>query len=456
MVGGSNTMPVGVRSVAGTVTLVVIGMLTMLLLLAAVAPVRRAAPSLAWATLSSNIRFAGPQDLRALRDITLVEPFGFEPALLTAKAQTARLAAAARLAQLATRENAFIPLRYAEGVYWARVCLEDNKCAQAVVDTGSSNLVISTTTCMGCDHTKGNIHLPPQHLIVDTDRELHFGSQTVVADIALVRITLAGHDLDDAVNGALLHNADAALQQAQTAQTALAVQTAAGAAAVFATKRMTGDTAANVLGLAPSPSSSPRSMLETLHTDGAPQEFGIMLGGGGGVWVPGPPPTSALAPRDRIVHVPIVRPPWLQNQPSLFYMTPLLDVLVGPTPASMRSVLTSLTAPRNMFLMLDTGSTMTYTSAGLQGPILAAKAASGAAHPCLALVLPNNVFLLLTPATYMLDTATSSIDLHEPFVDELLRCDGVLLGCIAMRGLYIHHDATRQRLGFAALHRSFA
>ena len=33
--------------------------------------------------------------------------------------------------------------------------------------------------------------------------------------------------------------------------------------------------------------------------------------------------------------------------------------------------------------------------------------------------------------------------------------DGVLLGCIAMRGVYVHHDVAAGRLGFAELGREF-
>ena len=98
------------------------------------------------------------------------------------------------------------------------------------------------------------------------------------------------------------------------------------------------------------------------------------------------------------------------------------------------------------------------TSRSLHGPLRAAAARLAVPRSLhVALVLDGGVHLVLSPATYMLGGrgGESTLNVSEPFVDELLRADGVLLGCIAMRGVYVHHDVAAGRLGFAELGREF-
>ena len=258
----------------------------------------------------TNLRFRAPTNLRTMAGIRVIEPFGFSPA---SHSRHTLLAAAAPMRLLAAH-NTLIPLEMDEGVYWVTMHFPDGQRARAVVDTGSSNLVIGSQLCRRCPlHKNGVVMHPDTERIHARDVHIAYGSQRVVTDVTMHTMNIQGLELDSDLSRSLLHNADAVVAKVEGGTTprldAINVHTE-----VLMMKRVEGSTAANVFGIAPSPMHVRRPSLLSLLLPHAPR-FGLMLGTRGGAMTLGPPPATAGSTM-RIVHVPMQRPPHLQRAPT--------------------------------------------------------------------------------------------------------------------------------------------
>ena len=449
---------------ASLLTVVVIGALAGLLVASATArDITRPASSPMWQDALVRTQFSGTDiDLRTASGLTIVAPYAFETPTLSATRR------GATLHRLATATNSVIDLVFVEGVYWTQVCVNRTTCAWAVVDTGSSHVVLATEACTTCDTRTGAISVPEDQHVVHADMWLHYGSQSIQADVALHSISIPGFDLDADMHRALLQ--DMHVDAARDAMIRRGNHIAGGATSaaetqVFATKLMSGDTAANILGLAPTaPGARVPAAIDALQPDARARAFGVLLGSTGGVLIPGPiPPAVLVAPgQRRFVSVPLRVPPHLATLPTQFFMVRLLNVLVGASLSCMRSIVTSASVGR-MHAMFDTGSTFTFTSSKLQAPLQAAAMAVGTAAPYVALMLEDGVVFVLAPSNYVLTPqetggggAVSTLDTTAPFVDQLLGVQGFLVGCIAQRGIFMHYNISDAQLTFAAAHETMA
>lgn len=407
----------------------------------------RALPALR--TTLSTWRFRSGVNLRTATGVRLIEPFGFSCASHSRKT----LLAAAAPMQLLAHQNTLIPLRMDEGVYWVRMQFPDGQSARAVVDTGSSNLVIGSQLCRRCPLHRNGVVVHPDHANIHA-RNVHiaYGSQRVFTDVTMNMMHIQGLELDSELSRSMLQNADGMVAHVDGAvapmQEAVRVHTE-----VFMMKRVEGATAANVFGMAPSPARVARPSLLSLLLPDHPR-FGVMLGTHGGAMVLGPPPQTS-GDALRVVHVPVERPVHLRHTPTLFFMTRLLDVLVGPSLDTMRSAFADAVITPPLWAMFDTGSTSTFTSTALRTPLRAAHHAAGTATPFISLVLANGVHFVLSPGAYVWK-GSSTLDMDTSFVNDLLRVEGVLVGCMASRGIFMDHDVAGERIGFAAMHSDFS
>ena len=396
-----------------------------------------------------SLRFHSPTDLRTATGVCVIEPFGFCSATHSRKT----LLRTAFPTKLLAQHNTLIPLDMDEGVYWINMQFPGGQSARAVVDTGSSNLVIGSQRCRRCPlHKNGVVAHPQKEDIHDADVNIAYGSQRVHTDVTMNTMNIQGLELDSDLSRDLLQNADAVVAHTESTlaplQDAVKVHTE-----VFMMKHVEGATAANVFGIAPSPSHARRPSLLSLLQPEQPR-FGLMLGSRGGALTLGPPPQTS-GNSMRVVHVPLERPRHLQHTSTLFFMTRLEDILVGPSLASMRSVFAHVGGMRRpLWAMFDSGSTATFTSRGLRDPLRLAQQAAGTYTPFVSLVLPNNVHFVLSPSAYVWN-GESTLEMETSFVNDLLRVEGVLVGCMASRGIFMDHDVAGQQLGFAAMHRDF-
>ena len=168
----------------------------------------------------------------------------------------------------------------------------------------------------------------------------------------------------------------------------------------------------------------------------------------GGAWVLGLPPANTCDLLvQRLSYVPMTIPRQLRHSGTQFYMTDIQDILVGKRLKEMRSIWNR--PPPASSLMVDTGSTATYVSHRLSSA-LNRVGVRGAASDSLkvALRLRGNVFVVLDPTTYVMDDE-SFLELGSGVMESLLGVEGILLGAIAMRGMYVQMDLDNKRIGFA-------
>lgn len=348
--------------------------------------------------------------------------------------------------QLVAHPNMVVPLQVGkrDGIYWVNLHLSKDQTVRAAFDTGSSHLVVGTEACVrknkGCDGALGRYL--PTHRVLSKNVTLHFGSQSVVTDIVLDSLRVRGMGIDTKLCKQLL-NGHPEKAREDKGDAAAVAETPTH---IYAAKAMRGDTNANVFGMAPLRKRDKGGMIQTMWPRGA-WTFGVLLGAKGGLWVLGPPPVECTGIASRMRYVPNTRPRHLQRASSTqFYMTPLHDVLLG---TSLRAMKSAFRKPhRGMWLMTDTGSTDSYPSMQLSQALTTSKFANG--EHVLALVLQGGVTLVLEPKVYAegRGRAGSSLDLHTGFMDEVLGVQGLLLGNVASRGLFMQMSA--KRLGFAS------
>ncbi len=402
----------------------------------------------AGAQVSTHVRYLTTRNLRTTTGVFLVEPFGFYSATESRRTMLARTRAPARV-----RADYFMALRQSDGVFWiqCRVGEEDHVSrVWAVLDTGSSHLVLAAPACAKCRQDRyGSMHAPKDHNITHRDVSLEFGSQRVTGNMAQEVVQLLGFPLDTgAVQPASQWRAPGTEPSTEAAHVSMQV---------LAMTAVTGNTAANVFGISPTFSSSGASqdtvLLDALMPQHS-QRFGVMLGRQSGLLTFGPPPPTPDIARMR--YVPLRHPPTVvRNSPTQFMMTPLVDVMVGRSLEQMQSIFHHVLLPTDMWVMFDTGCTNTYTSKALSEPLhhtvskLQADVTDGSLF--WSLVLQNGVHFILSPSVYMWQ-GRSTIDTTRSFMEDITGVAGVLVGCMASRGLYIDHDVAGRRLGFAPVH----
>lgn len=338
-----------------------------------------------------------------------------------------------------------VPLRFARGVYWVRTCLASNECASAVLDTGSSNLVIGTTGCTGCSRREGLVAPPDNARVLRMNARVHYGSQSVIANVSLHTIRLAQlHVDDDRLHAWLEHGPPPPPQHTDAATSTLAPLPVAIAHDVemFATHQVTGSTGVNVFGIAPGAGST----LGNIFPPNTRRRYSVMLGPRGGAWMLGSPPVMGAF--NRLAHIPLDRPRHLRELPTRFYTARLYDIRVGHDLHNMFSVFDSAeTRSKARWVMLDTGSTATYTSADLRAPLQAAGVGGSGERlsKFVVLVFAGGVSVSLEPGII-----TKWLRTDKSFVGDVMSVSGVILGCIAMRGLLIDFDEEGGRFGFAS------
>ena len=409
--------------------------------------------------LRSHLQFSSTKDLDTAVGVSVVVE-GFAPRAAGKVRQLQLLARRTLLARAdyhAPVERAVIPLPFVGGVFWIEFTLQGSSTpSRAVLDTGSSNLVVGTEGCASCDASLGLIREPPSHDVRRENVAIHYGSQSVLADLTLSSLRVRGMALNEDLTNRLLGGAASVADSLQRAHSdSGAISVVHTPTEVLATKRMTGATKAFVFGIAPSSAHARathgKSLLETIFpSQQGRASFGILMGRRAGAWIVGPPPPS-MGPS--LAYVPIHRPPHLRNTATLFFMVELVDVLVGPSTSAVHSLFPTLQhRPQSMWVMFDTGSSDTYCSSALRGSMRGARRVIGARNLRVVLVLRNGVHLVLTPDTYIDDTwGTNSLDTEESYVDSLLGAEGMLVGAAAMRGWFVQHDLQRGRMGFASL-----
>jgi hypothetical protein len=278
---------------------------------------------------------------------------------------------------------------------------------------------------------------------------LEFGSQSVEAHAVRDSIAIEGFGLAD--DGCLRVQAggDDALRALEDALVPVVQDSDI---TVHAAVRITGDTSANVLGVATNADGS--SVMDTLMAARPhARQWGVVLGTRHGLWVLGPPPTtpSCRLLSQRLARVPIDRPAAIAHAPTEFLMSRLVDVLVGTSLREMRSVLTA--GHSAMHVLFDTGSTMTYASQSVRRGLRERGGVQGDDQDAavVALRLENGVVLALDPAAYRRAHGFNSLDVTSSTFEDLLGkdVDGILLGCVAMAGIYMHVDLDAHELGFS-------
>lgn len=440
-----------------------VGILVLVALAVGLAAYLSGEDPLRWNSMQSHLRFHSEEDLdRALSSTNGVIVEGFQPR--PHSAPLARLFQRAATPYHPPVQRGVVPLPFSGGVFWVQFTIQgDGNRSRAVLDTGSSSLVVGVKDCRGCDVSMGAMPVPLSSDIRQKDVLIHYGSQSVLADIAVSSLQVRGMALDASLTRRLMGGAVGGVASTLRHEEQRAgglVSVLHAPTEVHATKHITGETSAHVFGLAPVPDSAtaPALLASIFPASHGNASFGVLMGRRAGAWILGSPPPSL---RPRMSYVPLRRPRHLQTTPSLFYMMELVDVLVGPSTSQVRTLFRDgRQAPRSLWLMLDTGSSDTYASSQLRGPLRAARA-QAAARPdssaglFVVLVLQGGVHLVLTPHTYIdMDPSHGigdSLNLRDSFVDTLLHVQGLLLGATAMRGWYVQHDLPRQRIGFASV-----
>lgn len=353
-----------------------------------------------------------------------------------------------------------VPLEFARGVFWIDLCLPPTQCVSAVFDTGSSHLVVATHQCTTCDADQERVRLPPAHQWLSKDVTLAYGSQRVVAHMALQTMTLQGYIVDTTLQHTLGALGIAHLPPAQSLQhVATHVEPQALPARdveLYATMHMAGTTSLNIFGVAPTTHRADGTLLAAVFPPPRRRTFGILLGRSQGVWLLGPPPQPRPAAPFQLVSVPLELPRRVaQRDGTAFLTTRLVDVWVGTSLSALMSVRKAMlaqhpaAAAEAWWLMTDTGTTRTYPSRA----VAAVMQQLGVPHArrsawWMALELQRGVFIVLAP-----DAVEDSLDLRDPFVEQVLHADGILVGCLALRGLYMHVDVHTRTLHWAAARR---
>ena len=350
-------------------------------------------------------------------------------------------------AVLATTMSNIVPLRFdfSQGIYSVAITVGKDV-VQGAFDSGSSALVIGTKDCVrggrGCQIENG-AYDPTHNATPHLKRPvvIEYGSQAVVTDVVLDAMAIRGFDINETMCQAMLgghplahppkdNHADVVLHDKVV---------------IHAAKMITGPTAANVFGMAPNTTGD--SLIQHVLPHGMRRVWGFTLTKRGGAWVIGTPPKTCNLLQDKIHRVPMVVPRALKGMHTQFYMAHITDILVGPELTHMSSVLPL--GGKALYLMVDTGSTLTYMSQYVSRA-LAKRGVRGKASDNMkvALRLDRGVHVVLNPSVYV-DDGYSYLDTSSDIVETLLGVEGILLGAVAMRGLFVQFDLDRNTIGFA-------
>lgn len=392
---------------------------------------------------------------------TLLSPF-------SAARREARLVAA----RGTTRASTVVPLRWAEslGVYLVQMRIGDTDVRMAA-DSGSSMCVVGTDSCKGCNtYAFGGYAPPAEQFRARHDASeyvaLHYGSQSVVSAVVTDSITLRGFDtLSGAFQDMLARGPEAALLRAGDSGGGGATAAVDGVRGrVHAAFRMTGDTQASILGLAPDAGGAGwiQEMMAAAP-DGADVEWGAALGDKWGALVLGAPPANCASDGRTLcdaVRVPLQRAPHFERpaggRGTQFYQTVMVRLLAG---TSMRNLRTLQLKPRGglpMYLTMDTGCTETYVSADVSRAMWA-QVARPAGRDADRLLLVAELmgargeptFVVLNDPEFHVRGSWPSLNTRDPLVDDILRTSGVMWGCLNQRGIYIHSNVTQRSFLFA-------
>lgn len=367
-----------------------------------------------------------------------------------------------------TRLSTIIPLEYvpSDAVYYVYITV-GGSLVRAAFDSGSSALVVGTRECIearaGCNAAHGAYEPASTAIPASKDVMVMYGSQTVQSDVQVDTLRLNGFQMDGETCSRLqggafsrvLSTAEAAAFREDPHAFGIPI-TSLTSVPVYAARVIRGSSSANVFGTAPDTTGT--SMIDAvldaaqLHSSSSSsseqleREWGVLLTATGGLWVLGRPPTSCgLIARALTKQVPYAPTAAAEDIGTRFYMTPIYDVLCGASLREMRSILAHVADVPALHLMVDTGCTVTYTSEVLRGPLRAAGVHGRPSDAFTALRLTGGTFLVLDPAVYGpeggLDTGTSVVNL-------LLHAEGVVLGALALRGIYCHFNLDARTIAF--------
>lgn len=339
--------------------------------------------------------------------------------------------------------DTFVPCRYSQGVPMVQLTVNGAR-VKAVVDTGSSNLVVGTHACKSCAHEAlGAMHGPTHDdTVLQADAVLSYGSQSIRANVMEATLFMSGspmevRDIEQLVD-------DTSRVRPNTDAVAVRMPTE-----VFATYDIQGHSSVYILGLAMSPPREPRPSVVHSILHSAPnvdKQFTLVLGHHNCGMLFGRLPQTV---RTKFATVPLHRPGNLTATSTLFYMARLVDVWIGTSPHDMKPLAPMRNPLRPMWLLTDSGSTNTYLGEDLGREFLRHQSTATTAMT-LGLVLEGGVLLMITPSAYQ-QHGESTLDCSGTLLRSILHTDGVLLGAVASRGLAIQHDLHSDTLGFAAL-----
>lgn len=357
------------------------------------------------------------------------------------------------LAAVGSQPNAVVPLHFSlsDGVYSVKFNVGGSE-VRAALDSGSSALVVGTKMCVrggkGCSSANGEYAAQDKKRVAN-DIRIDYGSQSVRTDVIVDDVALDTVHVDTASCSDLRNNRARPIKH-KTDSTVLH-----NGVLVHAAKMITGATAANVMGVAPSQDGT--SFIESVQPKGS-RRWGVVLGNKGGAWILGGPPSSCVNMGNMLAHVPTRNPPRNLGHAApmtKFYTVRIRDVLVGPDLTKMRSILRVGTPA--LYMMVDTGCTLSYTSRTMSKMLHAAGVhGSRSDKKVLALELEGEtspVYVVMDPKDYATRNG-SALQLDTSIVDDILGFPGMMLGCLMMQQMYIDFDIDthgRTRLGFAHL-----
>jgi len=395
---------------------------------------------------------------------------------------------AARLAHMnATKlfsvTQSVMPLKWSNemGIYVIEMTAGTSR-VWAAFDSGSHACVLGAEGCPNCEPAFG-AYAPPQEQLSEQHRRrngriIRYGSQTATTTMVLDTVSVAGFDtMSEIFHDVLANGTDEAFRKLRGgaggaggagAQNDLGLTIENSAVPIYAAHDIDG-TSASVLGVAPA--SSGKGWIEHVvgpgaHTDKPTTvQWGCSLGERWGIFTLGPPPRNCTSPAGSLCDmqfVQVARPPHLQFASTLFYMVPVVQFLAGPDLRTLKRVHAptaaagGLSARRSLptYLMLDTGSTLTYATSDLYAPLRGAGVHGRLDDNLLVAELMEQgggrVFLVIwDPAVHQLDGITPALNTQDGSLDGLLGVTSLLVGAVSQRGMYIHHDVTGDRLGFA-------
>lgn len=384
--------------------------------------------------------------------------------------------------KLFSTTQSVMPLRWSNtvGIYLLSLTAGTSR-VWAAFDSGSHACVLGSDECENCLPAFGK-YVPPQEQLTEAHkrrngRVIRYGSQTAITTAVVDTVSVGGFDTMSSIfHDVLTDGADEAFQDlledgSDEPNRRFGLTIRKGTTPIYAAHSIDG-TSASVLGVAPS--NTGRSWIEHVVGPNADTDegrsgtvqWGCSLGEKWGIFTLGPPPANCVSPSSSLCDMQFVemaRPPHLARASTLFYMVPVVQFLAGPDLRSLRRVRTedrpggTLSARRGlpMYLMFDTGSTLSYASSDLHAPLRASGGVRGALSDNLLVAElmgqgGKPVYLVVwDPAVHNLDGVTPALNVSDGSLDSLLGVTSMLVGAVSQRGMFIQHDVSGGRMGFS-------